>query len=120
MVRREAICVCVYVLVTQSYLTLCDSMDCSLPGSSVHEILQAGILLEWIAMLASRGYSQPRDRIHIPCICCAGRQILYPLKHLLLLFSRSVVSSSFRPHALQHTRFPVLHYLSELVETHVH
>ena len=31
----------------QSYLTLCDSMDCSLPGSSVHGVLQASIL-EWI------------------------------------------------------------------------
>ena len=33
----------------QSCLTLCDAMDCSLPGSSVHEILQARIL-EWVAM----------------------------------------------------------------------
>ena len=36
-------------LVAQLYLTLCDPMDCSLPGSSVHGILQAGIL-EWVAM----------------------------------------------------------------------
>ena len=35
-------------------------MDCRLPGSSVHRILQARIL-EWIAMLSSRGSSQPRD-----------------------------------------------------------
>ena len=34
----------------QSCLTLCDPMDCSPPGSSVHEILQARTL-EWIAML---------------------------------------------------------------------
>ena len=33
--------------VAQSCLTLCDPMDCSLPGSSVHEILQARIL-EWV------------------------------------------------------------------------
>ena len=33
----------------QSFLTLCDPMDCSLPGSSVHGILQAGILV-WIAL----------------------------------------------------------------------
>ena len=33
-------CVCVCVLVTQLCPTLCDSMDCSLPGHSVHEILQ--------------------------------------------------------------------------------
>ena len=39
---------------------LCKSMDCSPPGSSVHGILQAKIL-EWVAMLSSRGSSQPRD-----------------------------------------------------------
>ena len=57
----------VKVLVTQSYLTLCDPMDCSLPGSSVHGILQARIL-EWAAMLFSRGSSWPRDRTRISCI----------------------------------------------------
>ena len=34
--------------VAQSYPTLCDPMDCSLPGSSVHEIFQAWVL-EWVA-----------------------------------------------------------------------
>ena len=42
--------------VTQSCLTLCDPMDCSLPGSSVHGILQATIL-EWVAISFSRGSS---------------------------------------------------------------
>ena len=41
--------------------TLCDPMDCSLPGSSLHGILQANIL-EWVAISFSRGSSQPRDR----------------------------------------------------------
>ena len=50
----------VLCLVTQSCLTLCNSMDCSLPGSSVHGILQAR-LLEWVAISFSRGSSQPRD-----------------------------------------------------------
>ena len=40
----------------QSSLTLCDPVDCSLPGSSVHEISQARIL-EWIAIAFSRGSS---------------------------------------------------------------
>ena len=40
----------------QSYPTLCDPMDCSLPGSSVHEILQARIL-ECVAMPSTRGSS---------------------------------------------------------------
>ena len=39
----------------QLCLTLCDSMDCSLPGSSVHGILQAKIL-EWVAISFSRGF----------------------------------------------------------------
>ena len=48
------------VLVTQSSPTLCNPMDYSLPGSSVHGILQAGILA-WVAILFSRGSSRPRD-----------------------------------------------------------
>ena len=47
----------VKVLVTQSCLTLCDPMDCSLPGSSVHGIFQARIL-EWVAISFSRRSSQ--------------------------------------------------------------
>ena len=54
-------------------VNLCDPMDCSSPGSSVHGIFQARIL-EWIAIPFSRGFSQFRDWIHISCI---GRQILY-------------------------------------------
>ena len=49
------------------YLTLCNSMGCSPPGSSVHEILQARMLW-WVAVPSSRGSSQPRDRIHISSI----------------------------------------------------
>ena len=50
--------------VTQLCPTLCDPMDCSLPGSSVHGIFQA-IVLEWIAISFSRGSSQPRDRTQV-------------------------------------------------------
>ena len=46
--------------VAQSCLTLCDPMDCSLPGSSIHGILQAGIL-EWVAFSFSRESSHPRN-----------------------------------------------------------
>ena len=55
---------------TQSCLTLCDPMDCSLPGSSVHWIFQARIL-EWVTISFSRGSSQPRDWTGVSCI--AGR-----------------------------------------------
>ena len=54
------VCVCVCVCVTQSCLTVYDPMDCSLPGSSVHGILQARIL-EWVVIPFSRRSSQPRD-----------------------------------------------------------
>ena len=52
--------------VAQSFPTLCDLMDCSLPGSSIHGILQARIL-EWVAISFCRGSSRPRDRIQISC-----------------------------------------------------
>ena len=52
--------------VTQSCLTLCDPMDCSPPGSSVHGIFQARGL-EWIAISFSRGSSQPRARTQVSC-----------------------------------------------------
>ena len=57
----------VYVLVAQSCPTLCDPMDCSPPGSSVHGILQARIL-EWVAISFSRGSSQPRDKTLYPTL----------------------------------------------------
>ena len=52
------------MLSSQSCPSLCHLMDCSLPGSSVHGILQARIL-EWIVMPFSRGSSQPRDRTQV-------------------------------------------------------
>ena len=57
---KVCVCVCVCVLVAQSCLILWDPVDCSPLGSSVHGILQARVL-KWVAILSSRGYSQPRD-----------------------------------------------------------
>ena len=54
--------------------TLCDPMDCSLPGSSVPGIFQARIL-EWVAISYSQESSWPRDPTRISCI---GRWISYP------------------------------------------
>ena len=62
--------------VAQSCLTLCDLMDCSPSGSFVRGILQSRIL-EWVAMLSSRGSSQPRDRTRASCVSYIGKQILY-------------------------------------------
>ena len=68
-------------LVTPSCPTLRDPMHCSLPGSSVHGILQARIL-QWVSISYFRRSSQPRDQTHISCISCIGRWILYHQCHL--------------------------------------
>ena len=75
-------CVYIYlkkvkVLVSQLHPTLCDPMDCSLPSSSVHGILQAR-RLKRIAIPFSRRSSSPRDQTQNSCI--AGK-ILYCLSH---------------------------------------
>ena len=62
-------------------LILCNPTDYSLPGSSVHGILQARIL-ERVAISFSRGSSQPRDWTHNSCISGIGRQVLYHWCHL--------------------------------------
>ena len=67
---------CVHAKSPQSCLTLCDPMDCSLPGSSVHGILQARVL-EWFAISLSRGSSWPRDLTHISYVTCTGGRGLY-------------------------------------------
>ena len=50
--------------VAQSYLTICDPMDCSLPGSSIPGISQARVL-EWVAISFSRWSSQSRDQTQV-------------------------------------------------------
>ena len=72
-------CLCAKQL--QSRLTLCDLVDCSLPGSSVHEIFQARIL-KWVAMSPSRRSSWPRDRTHVSCVSCIGKWVLYHKRNL--------------------------------------
>ena len=55
--QNKVMCVC---SVTQLCSTLCDPVDCSAPGSSVHGIFQARTL-EWVAISSSKGSSGPRD-----------------------------------------------------------
>ena len=57
----------VVVLVTQSCMTICDAVDCSPTGCSVHGILQARIL-EWVVIPFFRGSSEPRDWTQVSCI----------------------------------------------------
>ena len=71
------------MLVLSHVWLFCDPMDCSPPGSSVHEISQAKILiLEQIAIFYSKGSSWPRDQTHDSHISCTGREILYHQHHL--------------------------------------
>ena len=58
---------CMRAKLPQSCPTLCDPMDSSLPGSSVHGILQARIL-QWVSMSSSRGSFLSRDQTHVSCI----------------------------------------------------
>ena len=69
----------VYVLIQQC-LTLCDSMDCSPPGSSVPGSLQVRIL-EWVAMPFSKGSSQPRNQTYLSYVSGIGRSCLYHQCH---------------------------------------
>ena len=73
------VCVCVSVCVC-SVISLCSSINCSPPGSSVHESLQARTL-EWVASLLqkilSKGSSQSRDRTHISQVSALAGSILY-------------------------------------------
>ena len=67
---------CIAVLPAQLCWTLCDPVDCSPPGSSVHGIFQARIL-EWAAISSSKESSPPRDWTQVSCVSCIGRQVLY-------------------------------------------
>ena len=79
--------------------TLCDPMDCSLPGPSVHGIFQARVL-EWGAIAFSGVSSQPRDQTHVSC---TGRRILYhwatqeALKWRLRNVTRIIIPNLFVP-----------------------
>ena len=73
--KRHPCLFCVYACMLSCVLTLCVLMDCSPPGSSVHEISQARIL-EWVAISSSKRSSRPKDPTHIFCVSCIARQIL--------------------------------------------
>ena len=68
--RTDVLAVVTWLLSCDRFL--CDPVDCSPPGSSLHGIFQ--VILEWVAVSFSRGSSQPRDWTWVSWI---GRQILY-------------------------------------------
>ena len=109
------------VLVAQSCLTLCDSLDCISPGSSVLGILQARILDGSHALLQEILLTQ---ELNPGLLCC--RQILYHLSHQRNS-CRSSVSSVTQPCPTlcdpmncSTPGFPVYYQLLELVQTHIH
>ena len=87
--------VCMPAKSLQSCLTLCDPMEDSPPGFSVHGILQARIL-EWVAISSSRGSSQPRDRTCISYVSYIGKQVVYHQRQL-----GSPLTSVLKPKAKQ-------------------
>ena len=83
----------------KSYLTLCDTMNCSPPGSPVHEILQT-ITLEWVTMPSSRGSSPPGDQTRLSYVFCIGRWVLYRQRHLgspYRLYNSALLLSAEKP-----------------------
>ena len=85
---------CVVFSRLQSCLTLCDPMDCSPPGSSVHGISMAKIL-EWVAISFSRESSQSRDWTHLFCIG-SGFFITEPLGKLGINDREIIHKGSFK------------------------
>jgi len=83
--------------------TLCNPMDYSPPGSSVHGILQVRIL-EWLAIPSSRQSSWSRNQTCISYISCIGWWVLHHFSSVQ--FSHSVLSDSLWPHEPQHTTPP--------------
>ena len=83
--------------VTQSCLTLCDTMDCSLPGSSVHGIFWARVL-EWVAISFSKGSSWPRNQTRVSHIIgrrftvWATRDMKTTLKDISLIWQVSITN----------------------------
>ena len=83
------------MLVAQSCPTLCNPMDCSLPGSSVHEILQARIL-EWVAISSSGDLLEPGIEPRSPSLQ-ANSLLSEPS-------GKPVVSNSLQSYGLQPSR----------------
>ena len=84
------------MFVTQSCLTLCDPMDCSLPGSFVRGIFQARIL-EWVVISFSRGSSRPRvEPMSLTSLELAGSFFTFTLYLYSLFFTAQPGKSKVR------------------------
>ena len=99
----------------QSCLTFFDPKDCSLPGSSAHEILQARIL-EWVAISSSSVFSDPGIEI-TSLVSGTGKKVLY---HFAVSSDAQSCPTLCDPMDCSTPGFPVHHQLPELAQTHVH
>ena len=109
-------------LATQLYPILCDPTGKSLPGPSVHGILQARTL-EWVAMPSSRGSSWPRDLSQLSCIVSRFFSVWATREDFLTSSVSSVVRSCptlCDPMNRSTPGLPVHHWLPEFTQTHVH
>ena len=115
----------------QSWPTLCNPMNCSWPGSSVHGIFQTGIL-EWVSISFFRGSSPPRDWTHISYIAGVfftaeplgkpsihGTRTNNPKIHQLSSVAQSCATLC-NPRNCSMPGLPVHHQLPESTQTHVH
>jgi len=116
--------ICMHAKSLQLCPALFDSIDCSMPDSSVHGILQARIL-EWVAMPSSRGSSWPRDWTCISLWFLHCRQILYcwaareaPSVQFSSVAQRCLTLCD--PMDCSTPGFPVHHQLRDLTQTQVH
>ena len=109
--------------VAQLCLTLCDPMDCSLPGSSVHGIFQA-IVLEWIAISFSKGFPDSGIEPRSPALQADSLLSEPPGRPFLLSVKFSSVAQSCPTlcDPMNHGMpgLPVHHQLLEFTQTHVH
>ena len=94
---------------SQSCLTLCYPMGCSLPGSSVHGIFQTRIL-GWVAIPFSKVSSQPQDQTWVSCVSCIDKWILFTtepagkpwLRPQLLLLGNTTLWRPMEPSGKNH------------------
>ena len=98
--------VCVHAQSLQSYLNLCNPVNCSPQSSSVLGISQARIL-EWVSMPFSRGSSRPRDQIHVSCIAGGfftteplGKPDLHMRRLKLYVHSSNNLTKNYKTHSV--------------------
>ena len=90
--RCMCVCVCMCVVV-QSCLTLCDPMDCSPPGSSLHGIFRARIL-EWVANSYSRGSCQTQvSNTRLFATEPPGKPLSFRYRFVIMIFQRGIFFS---------------------------